>query len=228
LSALKTQKNRPRRCGIRLLIVDDHPVMRRGLSQVVSEMGNLEVCGEAASKDEAMEMIGNTRPDVVIVDISLGEENGLDLIKEINARFSTIKILVHSMHDETIFAERVLRAGALGYIGKNETTQELIEAIHRVVNGEVHLSPRMTRRVLRRKVGQSAPALEESPVTTLTDRELQVFDLIGRGVNTKQIAARLALSVKTVESHRENIKTKLGLANAIELTREAVQWVLEC
>ena len=132
------------------------------------------------------------------------------------------------MHDETIFAERVLRAGALGYIGKNETTQALIEAIHRVVNGEVHLSPRMTRRVLRKKVGQSAPAPEESPVTTLTDRELQVFDLIGRGVNTKQIAARLALSVKTVESHRENIKTKLGLANAIELTREAVQWVLEC
>jgi DNA-binding NarL/FixJ family response regulator len=201
--------------------------MRRGLSQVVSELGNLEVCGEAACKDEALAQIESMRPDIVIVDISLGQENGLDLIKEVKARFSAVKILVHSMHDETMFAERVLRAGALGYIGKNETSQALIEAIHRVVDGEVHLSSRMTRRVLRRTVGHSAPADEESPLRSLTDRELQVFGLIGRGVNTKQIAARLALSVKTVESHRENIKAKLGLANAIELTREAVQWVLE-
>jgi DNA-binding NarL/FixJ family response regulator len=202
--------------------------MRRGLSQVVSELGNLEVCGEAACIDEALAKIESLHPDIVIVDISLGQENGLDLIKEVKARFSAVKILVHSMHDETMFAERVLRAGALGYVGKNETTRELIEAIHRVVDGEVHLSSRMTRRVLRRTVGHSTPDTEVSPLKTLTDRELQVFDLIGRGVNTKQIAARLALSVKTVESHRENIKTKLGLANAIELTREAVQWVLQC
>ncbi len=228
MSAQQTRMKQLRHRGLRLLIVDDHPVMRRGLSQVVSELGNVEVCGEAACKEEALAKIEDLQPDIVIVDISLGQENGLDLIKEVKSRFSAIKMLVHSMHDETMFAERALRAGALGYIGKHETTQALIEAIYRVADGEVHLSPRMTRRVLRRTVGHHAPAAEENPFKTLTDRELQVFDLIGRGLNTKQIAARLALSVKTVESHRENIKAKLGLANAIELTREAVRWVLEC
>jgi DNA-binding NarL/FixJ family response regulator len=188
--------------------VDDHPVMRRGLSQVVSELGNIEVCGEAESKEEAFAKIESLDPDIVIVDISLGQDNGLDLIKEAKARFPGTKMLVHSMHDETMFAERVLRAGALGYIGKNEPTQSLIEAIYRVADGEVHLSPRMTNRVLRRSVGSTVPADGETPVKSLTDRELQVFEMIGRGLNTKQIA--------------------MGLANAIELTREALRWVLEC
>jgi DNA-binding NarL/FixJ family response regulator len=206
--------------------VDDHPVMRRGLSQVVSELGNMEVCGEAASKEEAFVGIENSKPDVVIVDISLGQDNGLDLIKEAKVRFPNVKLLVHSMHDETMFAERVLQAGALGYVGKNESTQSLIDAIRRVVAGEVHLSPRMTNRVLRRAAGSTSPP-GDTRLNSLSDRELQVFEMIGRGLSTKRIAACLSLSIKTVESHRENIKEKLRLANGSELTREAVRWVLE-
>jgi DNA-binding NarL/FixJ family response regulator len=225
LSAYQTTRQ-PCRRKIRLLIVDDHPVMRRGLSQVVSELGNMEVCGEAASKEEAFAGMANLKPDVVIVDISLGQDNGLDLIKEAKVRFPGTKLLVHSMHDETMFAERVLQAGALGYVGKNESTQSLIDAIRRVVAGEVHLSPRMTNRVLRRAAGSMA-APGETGLNSLSDRELQVFEMIGRGLSTKRIAACLSLSIKTVESHRENIKGKLRLANGSELTREAVRWVLE-
>jgi DNA-binding NarL/FixJ family response regulator len=227
LSASQTTQHYPYRRKIRLLIVDDHPVMRRGLSQVVSELGNMEVCGEAASKEEAFVGIEDLKPDVVIVDISLGQDNGLDLIKEAKVRFPGTKLLVHSMHDETMFAERVLQAGALGYVGKNESTQSLIDAIHRVVAGQVHLSPRMTNRVLRRAAGRTAVAPGETCLNSLSDRELQVFEMIGRGLNTKRIAACLSLSIKTVESHRENIKWKLRLANGSELTREAVRWVLE-
>lgn len=201
--------------------------MRRGLSQVISELANMEVCGEAASKAEALAGIEERTPDVVIVDISLGKDNGLELIKEVKERFPEAKMLVHSMHDETMFAERVLRAGALGYVGKNEATQVLIDAIARVLEGEVHLSPRMTNRILHRAVGHKGTVPDESPVKSLSDRELQVFEMIGRGLNTKQIATRLGLSNKTIESHRENIKAKLGLVNAIELTREALRWILE-
>lgn len=194
---------------------------------MISELANMEVCGEAACKKEALAAIEQQTPDVVIVDISLGKDNGLDLIKEVKERFPEAKMLVHSMHDETMFAERVLRAGALGYVGKNEATQVLIDAIARVLTGEVHLSPRMTNRILHRAVGREAVVPEETPVKSLTDREFQVFEMIGRGLNTKQIATRLGLSAKTIESHRENIKGKLGLVNAIELTREALRWILE-
>lgn len=201
--------------------------MRRGLSQVISELANMEVCGEAASKQEALASIEQQTPDVVIVDISLGKDNGLDLIREVRDRYPDARMLVHSMHDETMFAERVMRAGALGYVGKNEATQVLIDAIGRVFAGEVHLSPRMTKRILHRAVGHEVTTSEEAPVKSLTDRELQVFEMIGRGLNTKQIATRLELSIKTIESHRENIKGKLGLVNAIELTRESLRWILE-
>lgn len=202
--------------------------MRRGLSQVISELAEMEVCGEAASKVDALAAIDRLAPDVVIVDISLGKDNGLDLIKEVRDRVPDAKMLVHSMHDETMFAERVLRAGALGYVGKNEPTQVLIDAITHVMAGEIHLSPRMTNRILHRAVGNEGILPDESPVRSLSDRELQVFEMIGRGLNTKQIATRLGLSIKTIESHRENIKGKLGLVNAIELTREALRWILEC
>lgn len=194
---------------------------------MISELADMEVCGEAASKEDALAAILRHAPDVVIVDISLGKDNGLDLIKEVKDRFPDAKMLVHSMHEETMFAERVLRAGALGYVGKNEPTQKLIDAINRVMKGEIHLSPRMTNRILHRAVGGEGVIPTEAPVKSLTDRELQVFEMIGRGMNTKQIATRLGLSIKTIESHRENIKGKLGLVNAIELTREALRWILE-
>lgn len=211
----------------RILIVDDHPVMRRGLTQLISELGSMEVCGEAASKKEAITAVSHLRPELAIVDISLGDDNGLDIIKELKERFPDTNVLVHSMHDETMFAERVLAAGALGYVGKNETSQVLIQAIRHVLAGEIHLSPRMANRVIRRSVGVASDDSGETPLNSLSNRELQIFEMIGRGLATKQIANRLQLSVKTIESHRENIKAKLRLTNSIELTREAMRWTLE-
>jgi DNA-binding NarL/FixJ family response regulator len=211
----------------RLLVVDDHPVMRRGLTQLISELGNMEVCGEAASKEEALCAVACLEPDLAIIDISLGDDNGLDVIKELKERFPGTKVLVHSMHDEAMFAERVLAAGALGYVGKNETSQVLIHAIRQVLAGEVHLSPRMANRVIRRAVGVANGVSGDTLLRSLTNREIQIFEMIGRGLVTKQIAGRLQISVKTIERHRENIKAKLRLVNSTELVREAVRWVLE-
>lgn len=210
----------------RLFIVDDHPVMRRGLVEVISEMSTMEVCGEAASKEDALEAIERLQPDVVLIDISLGDDNGIDLIKEIKNRRSQTKMLVLSMHDEMLFAERALRAGALGYVDKNQPTSDLMDAISDVLESRIHLSPRMTERVLRR-MAAGGPPEEQSPLAQLSDRELQVFELIGKGLITKQIAARLGLSAKTIETYRENIKAKLNLHNSTELTREAVSWIIE-
>jgi DNA-binding NarL/FixJ family response regulator len=221
------QTNRSLNRKARLLVVDDHPVMRRGLTQLISELGNMEVCGEAASKEDALRSIADLAPDLAIIDISLGDDNGLDVIKAIKERFPDTKVLVHSMHDEAMFAERVLAAGALGYVGKNETSEVLIQAIRQVLAGEIHLSPRMMKRVIRRAVGVAEGDPGQTPLKSLSNREIQIFEMIGRGLVTKQIANRLQLSVKTIESHRENIKAKLRLANATELTREAVHWVLE-
>jgi DNA-binding NarL/FixJ family response regulator len=221
------QTERPWNRKARLLIVDDHPVMRRGLTQLISELGNMEVCGEAASKKETLQAIADLVPDLAIIDISLGDDSGLDVVKAIKERFPNTRILVHSMHDEAVFAERVLAAGALGYVGKNETSETLIQAIRKVLAGEIHLSTRMTNRVIRRSVGVKETVAGETPLSLLSNREIQIFEMIGRGLVTKQIANRLHLSVKTIESHRENIKAKLRLTNATELTREAVRWVLE-
>ena len=210
----------------RILIVDDHPIVRQGLSLLIANEPDLEVCGEAADSGEAVRQLTATRPDLIVVDISLHSGNGIELIKQIRSRDPNVKMLVSSMHDESLFAERALRAGAMGYINKAEATDKVVEAIRQVVRGKIYLSPRMTERMLCRAIG-TEESLETSPIDNLSDRELEVFELIGQGLTTRQIANKLHLSPKTVETYRENIKSKLNLSNATELTRHAVQWTLE-
>jgi DNA-binding NarL/FixJ family response regulator len=210
----------------KVFIVDDHAFLRRGLAQIIDDLPEVTVCGEAGGASETLAQIQRTQPDVVIVDISLADGNGLELTREIKANWPDIKVLVSSMHDEALMAERALRAGALGYVSKSDDVDAFITALRRVRDGQVYLSPRMTDRLLTRVVaGGSEPS--RSPLEKLSDRELEVFELIGRGLSTKQIAAQLDLSRKTVETYREHIKSKLNLRNGTELTRHAVQWVLE-
>jgi DNA-binding NarL/FixJ family response regulator len=209
----------------RILIVDDHPIVRRGLRQLIGSEPDLEVCGEAADAPDAMQKVVETHPDLVIVDISLQSGNGIELIKQIKAYDARIKMLVSSMHEESLYAERSLRAGAMGYVNKEAAPESLIEAIRQVLKGGVYLSGGMTDRLLRRVV--TGEDVQRYSVENLSDRELEVFELIGAGLATRQIAEKLHLSIKTIETHRENIKAKLALANSSELARRAVQWVLE-
>jgi DNA-binding NarL/FixJ family response regulator len=211
---------------VRILIVDDHPIVREGLVARISRQPDMVVCGEAEDVHGALDLINSTRPDLVIVDLSLKSSQGLDLIKRISSSSASTKMLVSSMYDEALYAERTLRAGALGYVNKQEMSEKIIDAIRSVLDGKIYLSQRMTERLLQRAVG-SAPQLAPSPIESLSDRELEVFKLIGKGRTTRQIAAELHLSVKTVETHRENIKGKLNVPNSVELGREAVQWVME-
>jgi DNA-binding NarL/FixJ family response regulator len=175
---------------------------------------------------QAIRVIHEVRPDLVIVDMTLKNGSGLELIKEVKAMYPDVRMLVASMHDETLFAERALRAGAMGYVNKQEATRQLTKAIHQVMKDKIFLSEAMTDRMLCRSVGSDNYS-DKSPIETLSDRELEVFELIGQGETTRNIAEKLHLSPKTVETYRENIKDKLNLENATELTRHAVQWVLE-
>jgi DNA-binding NarL/FixJ family response regulator len=211
---------------IRILIVDDHPIVREGLAARIARQPDLTVCGEAEDVADALNLVKSAQPDLVIVDLSLKSGQGIDLIKRIHASSENVKTLVSSMYDESLYAERALRAGALGYVNKQEMSEKIIEAIRQVLDGKIYLSPSMTERFLQRAVG-SPPQLIKSPIETLTDRELEIFKMIGQGKTTRQIAGELHLSVKTVETHRENIKSKLHILNAAELSREAVQWVME-
>jgi DNA-binding NarL/FixJ family response regulator len=210
----------------RILIVDDHPVVREGFAMVINLQPDLEVCGQTADAAEALRMIAERQPDLMIVDLSLKHGNGLELCKDVQFQHPHVKMLVASAHDEMLFAERVLHAGAMGYVNKKEATDQLVEAIRRVFEGRVYLSAEMTERMLCRAIG-STDHLYQSPISSLSDRELQVFELIGHGQTTRQIAGTLGLSLKTVESYRENIKHKLSLTSGSDLTRRAVQWVLE-
>lgn len=218
--------NEGQRRSARIMVVDDHPIVRQGLSQLIGSEPGLEVCGEASDAAEALKLLAETKPDLIIVDISLNSGNGIELIKQIKVRDENVRMLVSSMHDESLFAERALRAGAMGYINKAETTDKVFDAIHQVLAGKIYLSDRMTDRMLCRAIG-SEEHMTGSPIDSLSDRELEVFELIGQGLTTRQIAAKLHLSPKTVETYRENIKSKLNLNNATELTRHAVQWTLE-
>jgi DNA-binding NarL/FixJ family response regulator len=217
---------RPSFAETRVLIVDDHPFMRRGLAQTINDQPGLEVCGEAGSVAEALKMMESCSPHLAVVDISLGAESGIELIQAIRERWPSVKVLVSSMHDETLFAERALRAGALGFVNKGEPPAVFVAALQRVSSGQIYLSERMTNRMLDQVLTDKLEA-NRSPIETLSNRELEVFEMIGKGMSTKQIAARLGLSPKTIETYREHIKQKLNLANATELTRNAVQWVLE-
>ncbi|MGA2797206.1 MAG: response regulator transcription factor [Thermoguttaceae bacterium] len=208
----------------KVLVVDDHPIVRRGLAELIAMEPDMEVCGEAADMAEAIKRIEANCPDVAILDISLKSGHGLELIEHIKANHPGVKMLVSSMHDELLFAERSLRAGALGYIPKQEATETLLDAIRQVLRGEIYLTARMSNRMMHNLAGKPA---ETDPISTLSNREVEVFEMIGQGLTTQQIAGKLKLSAKTIETHREKIKGKLDLKNSAELNRRAVQWVLE-
>jgi DNA-binding NarL/FixJ family response regulator len=212
--------------AIRILIVDDHPLVRQGLIGLLSAERDFEVCGEASGAAEARQLAALTRPDVAIIDLSLPDGNGIELIKELHAQSEHTKFLVLTMHDESLFAERALRAGAVGYVSKHDASRTIIKAVRTVLEGRLYLSQHMTERMVQRAVGAGGDA-GRSPIERLTDREIEVFEMIGHGLTIRQIAQQLALSPKTVETHREHLKEKLGLKNSTELTKHAVQWVLE-
>jgi DNA-binding NarL/FixJ family response regulator len=226
---LSRSQSRRRSLGIapkkaRILVVDDHPTMREGLARVIDEADDLIVCGQAENIHGALELIEPTQPDLAIVDITLRRENGIELIKDLKIRNPKILVLVHSMHDEQVYAQRSLRAGARGYLMKHEPPSKLLHAIRQVLAGEIYLSETMTRQMLHH-VADSPFAKGVSPVERLSDRELQVFEQLGQGRKTKEIAADLHLSVKTVQTYCEHLKEKLQLKDATSLTRFAVQWV---
>jgi DNA-binding NarL/FixJ family response regulator len=210
--------------GKKILIVDDHPVMRRGLAALIESEPDFVVCGEAASCAEALEAIRQSPPDLVIVDLVLGDDDGLSLIKAMKIRHPQIPSLVLSMHDESVYAERSLRAGAMGYVSKQQLDDDILDAIRRLLSGELYLSPALEQRLAAKYLGGQPPE-PDSPADVLSDRELQVFRLIGQGRTTREIAGTLNLSIKTIESHREHIKHKLALRSSAELAQRATQWV---
>ena len=208
----------------RLLIVDDHPMMRQGLAQLINNEPDLTVCGEAENAHQALQSIEKLNPALVLLDITLPGKSGLELIKDIQIMHPGLAVLVISMHEESLYAERVLRAGGRGYIMKQEGGKKLMQAIRHVLNGQVYVSEKMSARILEIFSGRR-PETGGSLVEKLTDREFEVFQLIGRGMSTRDIAEYLHLSAKTVEVHRLNIKEKLSLKTASELIRYAVRWV---
>ncbi len=208
----------------RILIVDDHPLVRAGFAQLIGDCPDLEVCGEAADMAEALRLIDNDCPDLAIIDLSLAGGSGLDLIEHIKSRDQNILMLVASMHDETLYAERVLTAGARGYINKQEAQDSIIRAIRQVLSGKVYLSEAMTERLLS---GMVDARDEKRDIERLSNRELQVFELIGQGVPSGQIASQLNLSIKTIETHQAHIKKKLGLGSAHELNQRAIRWIMD-
>ena len=207
----------------RILIVDDHPMMRQGLSQLIGAEPDLTICGEAESAESALNAVGKWKPDLVLADISLPGKNGLELIKDFQAVQPGLPVLVISMHDESLYAERVLRAGGRGYIMKQEGGKKLMLALRQVLAGKIYVSEKISADILENFSGRRTGA-DGSPVEQLTDREFEVFQHIGQGRGTRVIAEKLHLSVKTVEVHRANIKAKLKLKSAPELIRFAVRW----
>ena len=208
----------------RVLIVDDHPMMRTGLAQLIDNEPDLKVCAEADNAGQALDVIARQPFDLILLDISLPDKNGLELIKDVLTLKSGLPILVVSMHDELLYAERVLRAGGRGYIMKQEGGKKFLEAIRQVLNGKVYVSEKMSARILENVSGRHG-APSASPVERLTDREFEVFQLIGQGKGTRDIAQHLRLSMKTVEVHRANIKKKLKLKTATDLVSHAIRWV---
>lgn len=208
----------------KILIVDDHPIVRQGLAQLINLQPNLSVCGEAADAASARKAVDDLRPDLILLDLSLRDIPGIDLIKELQARQPKIPILVLSMLDQDLYAERALRAGARGYLMKQEATEKVLVAIRRILQGEVYVDEKMVSKILHKVAGISTVGLP-SPHELLSDRELQVFQLIGRGHSTGRIAEELHLSVKTIETYRAHMKDKLKLKDAEELTQYAVGWM---
>ena len=212
---------------VRIYVVDDHPIVREGLAAQVANHPGLQICGEAEDVASALAGIAETHPDVVIIDISLKAGNGLDLVKRLKARNDPARILVWSMYPENLYAERALHAGAVGYVHKGRAASQIVEAIQTVVAGKIHLSDEMSAKLLLRVVGGDNNKLQQSSIESLTDRELEVFELLGQGLTTNLIAEKMHVSPKTVETYRARIKEKLKLNNAMELIQRAVHWVVE-
>jgi len=208
----------------KIVLVEDHPIFRKGLAQLINNEKDMTVCGESEDSVEALRIVKELEPDLVIVDITLKDRNGIELIKDIKIRFPEMKIIVISMHDEKIYAERALRAGAKGYIMKQEAPETILKAIHHVLNNNVYVSNDIATRIFNLFFDGRANE-DNNPVNQLTDRELEIFQLIGQGFGTRQIASKLHISVKTVENHRAHIKEKLNLKSAIELVQQATLWL---
>lgn len=211
--------------GYRIFIVDDHPIVRDRLGELISEQPDLIVCGSAEGARSAMLQLCIAKPHLAIVDLSLKDSHGIELIKEMSAQMPQLPILVVSMHDESLYAERVLRSGARGYITKREATAKILEAIRKVLGGEIYLSDAMVKRVLNHTVVRRGST--GSPILTLADRELEVLNLTGRGWTTRQIANDIRVSLKTVESYKARIKEKLNIETANQLTHYAINWVAD-
>jgi DNA-binding NarL/FixJ family response regulator len=205
--------------------VDDHPIVRQGLALLINREPDLAVCGDAEEASSGLRLLEELKPNLVIVDLSLNGPDGLELLKNIRTRDPNLPVLILSMLDESLYAERALCAGANGYIMKQEATEKVLVAIRRILGGEIYVSDRMANRMLHRFVG-GAPMQARSPIAELTDRELEVFRLIGEGHGTRQIAEQLHISVKTVESYQAHIKDKLSLKNSRELLQRAIRWTI--
>jgi DNA-binding NarL/FixJ family response regulator len=210
----------------RIVIIDDHPIVRKGFAQLINRETDLEVVGEAEDQVSAQPIVEEKKPDLALVDLSLRESDGLELIKNFSILFPSLKTLVISLHDERVYAERALRAGARGYVMKSEATEKVMTAIRQVLSGSIYLSGDMQSRLLEHFTGRHRPEEQDTPVNLLSDREFEVFRMIGEGLSTRSIAERLNLSIKTIETYRSHLKVKLNLDSSIELIQRAVEWNL--
>ena len=209
----------------RILIVDDHPVMRLGLVQLINSKSDLEVCGEAGSAKEALQQVGALAPDLVLLDMALPDGHGLEVLKDLATLHEGLATLVVSSNDETVYAERALKAGARGYIMKEAAATHLVGAIRTILNGQIYVSESMSQLIVEMFTGQKRKGHASSPIDRLTDREFEVFQLIGEGKGSREVGKQLGVSVRTIDAHRAHIKEKLDLKDSNALVRQAVRWV---
>lgn len=221
---MATASHKPRDTAKKVLVVDDHPIVREGLALLVNRERDLKVCGEASGAPDTLAAIEATHPDLVLMDISLHGVNGIELTKDLRARFPHLKVLIISMHDEALYAERALKAGAQGYLMKQEAPEVVLRAIRKALNGEVFVSERISAQLMRELTDCKTTDLGSIGIERLTNRELHIFELVGRGMTTQDIATEMRISIKTVETHRLHIRQKMQLRNAVELTHRAIRW----
>jgi DNA-binding NarL/FixJ family response regulator len=221
--ALKKKQDKTNEKKIQVLIVDDHPVVRDGLVTIVNHERDMNVCGQAEDAYQALKAVTELKPDIVVTDISLKSSDGIELTKNIKTRYPELPVIIFSVHDESIYAERALRAGAHAYMMKETVSENIIKAIRTVLNGEIFVSDKILKKFLHNIAGGKADAAK-TPMEHLSDRELEIFRLIGEGLKASQIAKQLHLSVKTIETYRTRIKEKLGLVNASELLQYSIRW----